>query len=336
MAKAAQAMNNAACRPKRQGEALDLSSLQGPRFVVTVDTEEEFDWDAPFTRDKHGLGHVNSIPRFQAQCEDHGVKPVYLVDWPIVKDAASVETLGRFVTTGKASVGVQLHPWVNPPFDEEVSSRNSYACNLPPELERAKLTRLTEAIIAKFGVQPDIYRAGRYGAGPATPGILKDLGIRIDTSVRSRFDYQSQSGPNYADKPLFPYWIDESLIELPVTTVFAGSLRRAGDALFSRHLASSTSHSIMARLGLVERIALTPEGIPLTKAKKGIDRALEENIPILNFSFHSPSLAVGHTPYVRSEDDLESLYQWWEGVYRHLDKCGVKPVSVEEIAALID
>ena len=90
----------------------------------------------------------------------------------------------------------------------------------------------------------------------------------------------------------------------------------------------------MARAGLVERIALTPEGIPLEKALIGIDRALEEGIPVLNFSFHSPSLAVGHTPYVRSDTDLESLYGWWEGVYAHLKKRGVRPVSVEEIASL--
>ena len=332
---AARAINDVGNACSCAGRLLDVSSLKSPRFLVTVDTEEEFDWDNPFTRDQHGLTHVPHIARFQAQCEDNGVKPAYLIDWPIVQDEIATELLGEYVRAGTASVGVQLHPWVNPPFEEVVSAQNSYACNLPEELERAKLKALTEAIRKAYGVQPDIYRAGRYGAGSHTPQILSDLGIRIDTSVRSRFDYKRQFGPDYSDKPLFPYWLSEAVVELPVTSVFTGSLRRAGDTLFSRHLVSETSRSIMARLGLVERIALTPEGIPLAKAIAGIDRALEEGIPILNFSLHSPSLAVGHTPYVRTETQLDSLYAWWDGVYAHLAKRGVEAVSVEEIAALI-
>jgi hypothetical protein len=316
------------------GQPVDTSPLGGPRFTVTVDTEEEFDWDAPFTRDEHGLTHVPAIERFQKQCEVNGIKPIYLVDWPIAQDPVAQELLGSFQKNATASIGIQLHPWVNPPYVEEVSALNSYPCNLPPELERAKLTLLTNAIRDRFGIQPDIYRAGRYGAGPSTPALLRELGIRIDTSVRSRFNYQEQGGPDHSAKPLHPYWLEERVMELPVTTVFVGGLRNAGDALFSRMFSSDVSRAMMARADLVERIALTPEGIPLEKALNGIDRALEEGIPILNFSFHSPSVAVGNTPYVRTPDDLEVMYAWWEGVYAHLAKRGVLHISVEEIASL--
>jgi hypothetical protein len=34
-------------------------------------------------------------------------------------------------------------------------------------------------------------------------------------------------------------------------------------------------------------------------------------LPVLVFSFHSPSLAPGFTPYVRNEDDLLRFYDWW-------------------------
>ena len=47
-------------------------------------------------------------------------------------------------------------------------TRNSYHCNLPPELERAKIEALTEAIEAGFGARPTIFKAGRYGFGPNT------------------------------------------------------------------------------------------------------------------------------------------------------------------------
>jgi hypothetical protein len=306
--------------------------FDGPRFIVTVDTEEEFDWAAPFTRGEHGTSHVAAIDRFQRLCDSHDVRPAYLVDYPIVSDASAVDLLGRYVSESRADVGVQLHPWVNPPFKEEPSVHNSYACNLPPELERAKLTALHSMIVERFGVRPQMYRAGRYGAGHYSREILRDLGVSIDTSVRSLFDYTGQGGPNYANCPLDPYWINEGeLLELPVTTVFSGALQSAGKLIFNRAFESLTSRGLLARTGMLERIALTPEGIPVEKAIRAVDIALARKIPILNFSFHSPSLAVGHTPYVRNADELERFYDWWIQIFAHLKLRGVKPTHVNEI-----
>jgi hypothetical protein len=312
---------------------VDFIGFETPRFIVTVDTEEEFDWTAPFTRDRHGTTHVEHIDRFQKLCDQNGVRPAYLVDHPIAADAGAVALLGQYVREARADIGVQLHPWVSPPFEEEPSVHNSYACNLPPELERAKLIALHAMIVERFGIQPQIYRAGRYGAGPNTIRILRELGIAIDTSVRPLFDYSRQGGPNYAECSLFPSWIDRGrLMELPLTTVFSGAFKAAGKYLYARGFETIASRGLLARTGLLERIALTPEGIPVEKAIKAVDVALAAKIPILNFSFHSPSLAVGHTPYVRTYRDLDRFYDWWNRMFRHLADRGVKPTHVEEIA----
>lgn len=303
-----------------------------PRFLVTVDTEEEFNWNGPFTRDGHGTQHVSAIDRFQQLCDSHDVKPAYLVDYPITRDDAAAALLGGYVQSGRADVGVQLHPWVNPPFEEEVDTFNSYACNLPPALERAKLTALHSLICERFAVRPMIYRAGRYGAGHETRQILHDLGVAIDTSVRSLFDYSAHGGPNYGKCPLDPYWIYEGkLLELPVTSVFDGPMRGAGKTLFTQVFKSPAARGLLARTGMLERIALTPEGIPAEKAVRAIDLALALRVPILNFSFHSPSLAVGFTPYVRNEADLDAFYRWWEIVFAHLAQRGVQPICVKQI-----
>jgi hypothetical protein len=312
---------------------VEFSGFDTPRFVVTVDTEEEFDWSAPFTRDRHGTSHMAHVDRFQALCDVNGVRPAYLVDYPIAADDDAVAILRSYANDGRADIGVQLHPWVNPPFEEEPSVVNSYACNLPPELERAKLVALYELIVARFGVQPKIYRAGRYGAGINSRRILGDLGIPIDTSVRSLFDYSLQGGPNYSECPLQPYWIEKAkLLELPLTTVFSGAFKKAGKHLYTRGFETIASRGILARTGLLERIALTPEGIPIGKAIKAVDVALAAGVPILNFSFHSPSLAAGHTPYVRSANDLALFYDWWTQMFQHLVLRGVKPTYVDEIA----
>jgi len=318
--------------PLRNIEPVELTALGGARFILTVDTEEEFEWNKPFARDGHGTRHLLAIPRFQAMCEAFGVTPCYLVDLPIVEDPYGVNLLGAYANAGCAEIGVQLHPWVNPPFDEELTTYNSYACNLPPALERAKLTWLHNAIVSRLGVKPDAYRAGRYGAGVATASILRDLGIAIDTSVRARFDYSCQQGPDYSRHPVYPYWLDKGhVIELPLTTVYAGAMRSLGSTLFAQWFESNAARSLLARSKLLERIALTPEGIPLGKALHAIDLAFVEGVPIINVSLHSPSLAVGFTPYVRNEAQLYELYQWLEAVFRHLQSLGIRPTTMAEI-----
>ena len=309
-----------------------------PRVLLTVDTEEEFDWGAPFLRDGYGLSHTDQLARFQSFAEGIGAHPVYLVDWPIVQDTRAVATIRDAVGRGTADIGVQLHPWVNPPFDEKVNARNSYPGNLPPELERAKFLHLHDAIEAAFGTVPLIYRAGRYGLGDNTSAMLKEAGIRIDSSVRALFDYREQHGPDFSRHPAFPYWTgeDRSLLELPVTSVYSGIFRQLGRAIqrAQRHL--PTFFGGMSKMTLLERIALTPEGMTIEEALRGIEVALDDGLPVLVLSFHSPSLAPGHTPYSRTPADVERLYDWFKAVYAHLDRRGVRSAKIADILAGVE
>ncbi|WP_299195187.1 polysaccharide deacetylase family protein [uncultured Erythrobacter sp.] len=322
-------MNEAPAQPRPAGFGPEF----GQRVLLTIDTEEEFDWEAPFTRDGHGLKHVEALPRFQSFCEEIGAHPVYLVDWPIANDPRAVEIIGDAVKRGAAEVGVQLHPWVNPPFDEEVNARNSYVGNLPRDQEEAKFSLLRDRIEAAFGTAPQIYRAGRYGLGPASSEILKSGGIAIDTSVRSLFDYSHDGGPDYTNHPVRPYWVDEdrALLELPLTTIYWGMLRQLGRQIhrLQRHL--PTFFGGFSRFGLLERIALTPEGVTIDEAIRGIDIALDDNLPVLVLSLHSPSLAPGNTEYAEDEAGVEALYDWLRAVYAYLGKRGVRSVTAREI-----
>lgn len=303
------------------------------RFLLTVDTEEEFDWSQPLKRSGHSLETIPRLRKFQQFCERQGVVPVYLIDYPIATSALAADILREPIAQGKAEVGVQLHPWVSPPHDEEVTQYNSFAGNLPPALELAKLKNLRSTIEQNFGAQPLIYRAGRYGVGPNTARFLSEVGIAIDTSVRSRFDYSAGGGPNFGDLPLQPWWIGEpgGLMELPLTTVFQGALRQWGNAIYPRLWRIPRMRGVLARLGLLDRIPLTPEGVGIAEALRGIDIAAAEDVPILVFSFHSPSLSPGFTPYVREADDLDHFYDWWRQAFARLAEHGVKPTTVKEI-----
>jgi hypothetical protein len=303
------------------------------RFLLTVDTEEEFDWSAPLKRSGHSLDTIPRLRKFQQFCEGYGVVPVYLIDYPIATSSLAAEILREPIAAGRAEVGVQLHPWVSPPHQEDVNPYNSFAGNLQPEVELAKLKHLRDAIVRNFGAAPLIYRAGRYGVGPNTAGLLSEVGIAIDTSVRSGFDYSAEGGPNFRDLPLHPWWIDRpgGLMELPLTTVFQGALRGWGSAIYPRLWRAPRLRGILARLGLLDRIPLTPEGVAIEEALRGIDIAAAQDIPILVFSFHSPSLSPGFTPYVREDNDLDDFYEWWRQAFTRLAGHGIEPTTVKQI-----
>ena len=304
-----------------------------PRFLLTVDTEEEFDWDKPLARDSQGTQHVSRLQKFQEFCERSRVVPIYLVDWPIANSPLAAEILRTPLAEGRAEIGVQLHPWVNPPHEEEVTQANSFAGNLPRDLEAAKLRQLRDRIEQNFGTVPLIYRAGRYGLGPNTAELLAENGIAIDSSVRPKFDYSATGGPDYRGFPIHPYWLDDAktLLELPLTTSFWGLLRRQGETIYPRLWRAPAMRGLLSRAGLLERVPLTPEGTSADEAIRGIDIALDDGVPLLVFSFHSPSLSPANTPYVRNEEDLDDLYDWWRRIFAYCEQRGVKPSSVADV-----
>ncbi|MEP9360851.1 polysaccharide deacetylase family protein [Sphingomonas sp. KR3-1] len=304
----------------------------GTRFTVFVDTEEEFDWSAPLRADADGTSHMAALPPVHARFAAAGVPLTYLVDYPVVSSPSAVEILRALIADGRSAVGTQLHPWVNPPFEEEVTGFNSFTANLPLELQRAKLVALTERLTQAFGKRPLVYRAGRYGIGPETPALLAELGYRIDSSMRSGYCYADEGGPDFVAVPNHAFRLGP-VVEIPFTTVFTGRMRSGGAGLHRRLGRFPRGIGIAARLGLLSRVSLTPEDMPLHEAKEAIRVAVGEGLRLLNFAFHSPSVEPGHTPYVRTAADLAAFLHWWDAVLALLDQLGVRAASVDEIVA---
>lgn len=305
----------------------------GRRFMVTVDTEEEFDWDGPFKREGHTTVSVSKLSRFQEFSAKLGIRPVYFVDYSIVENDEAAAFLKSVSADGGAAIGVHLHPWVSPPFDEEVGPVNSFAGNLPKELEEAKIVHLRDAIEKATGMRPICYRAGRYGIGPNTFEILAKHGFVLDSSVRSHFDYSPDGGPDFSEFGPEPFWLGDNreMVELPLTTVLSGMLRKQHGMLLQMMNRSPLSSALLSNLKILERIPLTPEGITAREAMEAIDVALDDGLRLLVFSFHSPSLSPGHTPYVRTDDDLDRFYDWWREVFEHLSGQDVMPAGMDDL-----
>ena len=280
-----------------------------PELLIVVDTEEEFDWSAPFSRESTSTRAIPAQARAHEIYDRFGVVPAYVVDYPVASDPAAVAFLRGLRDAGKAEIGAHLHPWVTPPHVEEVTARNSYHCNLPPELERAKLAALTDAIEAAFGERPTIFKAGRYGFGPSTQQALIELGYRIDCSFVPHTDLSGDGGPDYRGAPEAPHWLDETrgLLEVPLTVGFLGAAAGLGPRvrLFDHAGAERLRlPGVLARTGLIARSRLTPEGTPAEEQCRLLEAMAARGHRVFSLTYHSPSLAPGHTPYVRDEADL--------------------------------
>ncbi len=305
----------------------------GRRFSIFVDTEEEFDWTKPQSRSQTATSHIAYLPEFQALADAHGIEPCYLIDYPVAGTPAAAAIMRHLVEGGKCSVGTQLHPWVNPPFDEEVNLFNSFVGNLPRELEAAKLSVLTAAIKDNVGITPICYRAGRYGVGPNTAELLAAAGYKADLSVRPSFDYRHEGGPDFRASAFRPYWTgpDAALLELPLGVSYTGYVRKLGKLIYPR--IQGRVRAAFARSGMLSRVALTPEDMPAADVKDAISAMLDDGLVYLSFSFHSPSVAPGHTPYVRNSAELSDFYQWWDHILGFLNRRGVLPISLPDVVA---
>jgi hypothetical protein len=284
-----------------------------PVVFAVIDTEEEFDWRKPFDRDSVGVSAMQHIWRAQNLFEEYGICPVYVADYPVLATESSYTLLRDFADRGVADVGIHLHPWVNPPYEEKVSARNSYQANLAPDLEQRKLNILADTMEENLGKRPKIHKAGRYGAGPQTTQFLAELGIEIDLSTASGFDLSGDGGPDYShvDASIYRIGEDDGVFGLPTTGGFMGPMRSWGPYLYNAQRQESSLHSTisraLSRFRLVERVMISPEGHSLNKLKRMTRSLISGGTRVISFSFHSPTVHPNFTPYTQSSADVEEF-----------------------------
>lgn len=287
------------------------AAAERPTLFVVVDTEEEFDWSAPFSRGNTCVTAMRHIGRVQEIFDRFEVVPTYVVSYPVAQQAAAADPLREFADSGRATIGAHLHPWVTPPFLETISNAHSYACNLDPALEAAKLTTLVGAVAQAFGRAPTIYKAGRYGLGVRSLAGLISHGITVDLSVMPHVSFAETKGPDFSGFDARPCWMAHGrLLEIPCT---AGLIGAAGPTLgaWLHRLASARPWSavrapgLLARARIANRIVLSPEGNSIGEMTRLTRALLARGVRTFTMTFHSPSVVAGHTPYVRTRADLQ-------------------------------
>jgi len=309
---------------------------------VVVDVEEEFDWTKPFSSESRGVEAIRWINLGHAVLRAFGITPAYLLTYPVACSSVAAGLFREMLAEGTCEVGAQLHPWVTPPIEETISDFNSYPSNLPVDLERRKNAALIAAIERATGTRPRIYKAGRYGLDLSRADMLASLGFEVDTSVMPYHDFGTMGGgPDFFGLPSGPFWLNRArtLLGLPSTQGLVGLLAgRLGDGalrlLYDGPLRQMRLPGVLARLGLLERLRLSPEGFGADSARRLIDACQARGATSFVLSFHSPSLRPGCTPYVRDDADLTRFLDTIYDTLHYLTaSVGAKPASIMELYA---
>jgi hypothetical protein len=335
---------------RRRGQPVFFSNVRpalpraaGSICAVAIDAEEDFDWNAPVYGTPHSTAEMKNIRELQPILGAYGIQPSYLLTYPVLEDPEVVPMLRRYLERGECDVGVQLHPWVTPPFTGEVGTTASYSGNIGHALETQKLLALMEKFAECFGRPPRIYRAGRYGLSEQTAAKLEEFGFEIDTSLAPRTDFSSEGGPDYSSYEYEPFWFgrNANLLELPFCRSVVGWSGRLAPQLYQAMTTPPLQHlglsAALTRARCAERITLSPEGNDVRAMLRLVHWLQRRGTRIFALSFHSSSLAVGRNPYVTSKADLHHFYDRLSGILDALSRQdGMRFAGLAEIPGLLE
>src|SRR5678815_3009004 len=103
---------------------IDWRDKGPPVLVVVVDTEAEFDWASHGSRRAAGVTSVKSQSQAQPIFERYGVRPTYILDYPVSSTPYAYQFIGDLYRSGACEIGAHLQPWDTPPFIEQATDQN--------------------------------------------------------------------------------------------------------------------------------------------------------------------------------------------------------------------
>ncbi|MFC3121993.1 WalW protein [Agaribacter flavus] len=300
-------------------------------FVLSVDTEEEWDWDGPFPEDNFSVENLSILPKFQKFCETLNIRPCYFVDYAAAKGIPAEGEFHQAIKNNFCELGAHLHPWANPPYFQKPNEENSHVVNLPIQQVAEKLDALLSLFAEKFSYQPKAFRTGRWGISEEIMQLLWSRGFTVDSSVYPFYqnEYFSCQG-----SPVLPYWPDvanvlkpgsqRNILELPVTVGFnrrpftlANRIYQAFDSAFMQNL---KANAILWHSRILRKIYMSPEVTSsdnMIRLCKAIDTSKQ---PIVHMYLHSSNLIQSGTGVVDHDDPYQLITTRIKNVIEHLSK----------------
>ena len=284
-------------------------------LLVGIDTEGDNQWDAAARRDQR-FENIYALPRLHALFARHGVRPTYVITYPVAKDARSADVLGGLLAGSDCEIGAHHHAWETPPCSDEDVGRHPYASMLPREQFDAQLRSLTEAITGAVGRAPVSYRSGRFGFSADHVAALEACGYEVESSVAPLFSESHKGGPEFVEAPLTPYYLaydsatrpgSSRVLEVPVSAALNRHLPKTMQHAYARAPKPYTTRRILRALRLLRMRWLRPSYSSLDDMIALARDLARWNEPVLNLLFHSSEAIVGGSPYNRTQAELEAF-----------------------------
>lgn len=298
-----------------------------PRFLITIDTEGDNAWTRSSVITTRNAEH---LPRFQALCEAHRLKPTYLTNYEMAI-CPQFQALARdALERARCEIGMHLHAWNSPPrapLTPDDASCHPYLIEYPTEVMRDKIVAMTKLLEDVFAVTIASHRAGRWSFDERYARILVQLGYRVDCSVtpgvswaRHPGDPTRDGGTDYSRFPDDAYFVDladisrpgdSDLLELPMTIT-----RRARPIFAGLHRAARRFPTVQRALNrTLPARWLRPDGRNGRHLRELVQRALEERRHYVQFMLHSSELMPGGSPRFPDADSIDSLYRDMDALF---------------------
>jgi len=316
-------------------------------FILSIDTEEEWDWSGPFSKSDFTVQNIQKLPAFQTFCESLGIRPTYFVDYAVANNPEAVEALKTFSGNHHCEIGAHLHPWCNPPYFGESGEKESHVVNLPISQVEEKLDALVQVLNRNIDVIPNSFRTGRWGVDSKTLQLLVKKGFQVDSSMYPFYKNKYFDNENVI---LEPYWPDynnplasgpqRNIVEIPVTVGFNHSNYPLMLKLYNA--ASLPVFNILRLVGilwhtrLLRKLYLSPEATSGNDMKPLIDSALKNGHPVIHMYFHSSSLIDKSTGLMKGDNTYETICSNIKQALEYLNqKANVKFCTISEAACIL-
>ncbi len=284
------------------------NSDEPPKLIVTVDTEERFDW-GDFNKADYTCCDPKDIDQFQRLCSNANIEPLYFLTHPLLKDHSNSEYFHKLHDTGAAACGLHLHPLVTPPMEDFMGEVYSFQKNLPQHLHCEKLRALADLYETVFNARALSHRAGRYGIAPENYHLLAEIGVSFDFSPSTGFDFSRSGGADFSGTSNMPFIASDDHWKIHVTPVSgARAIRKTSVFLSRKHAPTGFAlpwHSAFQDFTLP--IRLSPEGAELSDLKALTRRLIKDKTPVLTFTLHSTSLTPGANSYARDDAGVDRI-----------------------------
>ena len=308
-------------------------------LLVGIDTEGDNQWDAA-ARARQAFENIYALPALHALFERHGVRPTYVVTYPVAKDPRSAEVLRALREGGGCEIGAHHHAWETPPCSAEDVRRHPYASAIPREQFERQLESLTGAIEAAVGAAPVSYRSGRFGFSAEHVAGLERQGYLVESSVAPLFYEAHKGGPDFVEAPLTPYFLAydsattagaSNVLEVPVSAALNRRLPKRLQYLYARAPRPYTTKRALRILGLLRMRWLRPSYSSLADMIALARGLAADEEPVLNLLFHSSEAIVGGSPYNRTQAELDAFCERLERFLAFATKeLGAVPLTFAE------